>query len=581
MALAARVADTYLMWGEPPARDRGARRRRARPWPGGRCASACASTSSPATASAEARAAAAELLSRAEVAADRASEYAGFDSVGQARMNAIDADGDGWVAPGLWAGIRAVRGGAGTALVGSHAQVAELLGEYRRGRGRPRHRLRLPAPGGGRPGRHAGLAAADGRSGPRDPRRSIRGPRAGPPSWPSASARRSTRSTAPAWRPRRAPSWTVAGPDVTVAYSVKSNPLMGLVARLHRAGCWAEVASGFEYRVARRAGVPGRQIVFNGPLKTSAEIRRALGEGATVIADGPEQVREIARLAGHAAPGARVGLRLRPPDRERTDRFGVPARLAPAAAVRAGARRPAAHRPAHPPRRLPARAAAPDRPADPRRDRPVPGAGRALRRSPRRGCARRPSGSAASSGSTWAAAGRPRPASAPTSTPCARSSGPDAPPLVLEPGRALIRDAGWLLTRVVARRGRRRGGRRRRHHPGAVRALEALARRGGRAPPRRGAPHRPLRAAVPAARRDRARGAPAAAAGRRPGLGRARPAPTPWPRRRRSSTCAPARCWSRAGRAALLRARETDDEALGAQAEPLLVGPEGRAVSAS
>ena len=35
------------------------------------------------------------------------------------------------------------------------------------------------------------------------------------------------------------------------------------------------------------------------------------------------------------------------------------------------------------------------------------------------------------------------------------------------------------------------------------------------------------------------------------------------------------------GRAALLRARETDDEALGAQAEPLLAGPEGRVVSAS
>jgi diaminopimelate decarboxylase len=36
-----------------------------------------------------------------------------------------------------------------------------------------------------------------------------------------------------------------------------------------------------------------------------------------------------------------------------------------------------------------------------------------------------------------------------------------------------------------------------------------------------------------------------------------------------------------AGRAAILRAPETDDEALGAQAEPLLAGPEGRAVSAS
>jgi hypothetical protein len=34
------------------------------------------------------------------------------------------------------------------------------------------------------------------------------------------------------------------------------------------------------------------------------------------------------------------------------------------------------------------------------------------------------------------------------------------------------------------------------------------------------------------------------------------------------------------GRAATLRAAETDDEALGAQAEPLLVGPEGRLVTA-
>ena len=97
-------------------------------------------------------------------------------------------------------------------------------------------------------------------------------------------------------------------------------------------GCWAEVASGFEYRIARRAGVPGSQIVFNGPLKTPSELRRALAEGATVVADGAEQVREIARLAAHAGPGARVCLRLVPPDREGRDRFGVPARMAPAAA---------------------------------------------------------------------------------------------------------------------------------------------------------------------------------------------------------------------------------------------------------
>ena len=35
------------------------------------------------------------------------------------------------VAPNLWAGIGLVRGGAGTALVGSHEEVAERIGEYR------------------------------------------------------------------------------------------------------------------------------------------------------------------------------------------------------------------------------------------------------------------------------------------------------------------------------------------------------------------------------------------------------------------------------------------------------------------
>ena len=32
--------------------------------------------------------------------------------------------------PNLWAGVGLVRGGAGTALVGSHAEVADLIEEY-------------------------------------------------------------------------------------------------------------------------------------------------------------------------------------------------------------------------------------------------------------------------------------------------------------------------------------------------------------------------------------------------------------------------------------------------------------------
>jgi alkanesulfonate monooxygenase len=45
-------------------------------------------------------------------------------------MLAVEAGREDWVAPHLWAGIRRVRGGAGTALVGSHEEVAERLAEY-------------------------------------------------------------------------------------------------------------------------------------------------------------------------------------------------------------------------------------------------------------------------------------------------------------------------------------------------------------------------------------------------------------------------------------------------------------------
>lgn len=62
------------------------------------------------------------------------------ESTGQARMRALHqatrSDGS-WrdartleVAPNLWAGVGLVRGGAGTALVGSHAEVADRIADY-------------------------------------------------------------------------------------------------------------------------------------------------------------------------------------------------------------------------------------------------------------------------------------------------------------------------------------------------------------------------------------------------------------------------------------------------------------------
>ncbi|MFG1346611.1 FMNH2-dependent alkanesulfonate monooxygenase [Xanthobacter autotrophicus DSM 431] len=54
-----------------------------------------------------------------------------FDSEGQRRMTRLARSGNLVIAPNLWAGIGLVRGGAGTALVGTPQQVADRIEEYR------------------------------------------------------------------------------------------------------------------------------------------------------------------------------------------------------------------------------------------------------------------------------------------------------------------------------------------------------------------------------------------------------------------------------------------------------------------
>ena len=77
-------------------------------------------------------------LDPAQVA--RAQEaLASSQSVGQQRMRALHGGRstsrsahDLEIAPNLWSGVGLVRGGAGTALVGSHQEVADRLEEYHR-----------------------------------------------------------------------------------------------------------------------------------------------------------------------------------------------------------------------------------------------------------------------------------------------------------------------------------------------------------------------------------------------------------------------------------------------------------------
>ncbi|MGW5612935.1 LLM class flavin-dependent oxidoreductase [Streptomyces sp. NPDC003877] len=135
--VAARHADVYLTWGEPPAqvaekidwvRALAAREGRTLRF-GIRLHVITRDTSEQAWAEAN------RLLSGfdAETVASVQAGLARSESEGQRRMLALHGGGsrDGLeIHPNLWAGIGLVRGGAGTALVGSHDEVAERIQEY-------------------------------------------------------------------------------------------------------------------------------------------------------------------------------------------------------------------------------------------------------------------------------------------------------------------------------------------------------------------------------------------------------------------------------------------------------------------
>jgi alkanesulfonate monooxygenase len=134
--VAAEHADVYLLWGEPPAmvaeritrmRSLAAARGRALRF-GLRVHAITRERAEDAWAIAERWLAGMDpaAIERAQARIRQSS------SVGQARMRALhDGRTDALeVSPNLWAGIGLVRANAGTALVGSHREVADRLAEY-------------------------------------------------------------------------------------------------------------------------------------------------------------------------------------------------------------------------------------------------------------------------------------------------------------------------------------------------------------------------------------------------------------------------------------------------------------------
>jgi diaminopimelate decarboxylase len=98
--------------------------------------------------------------------------------------------------------------------------------------------------------------------------------------------------------------------SVELAYAVKANPSLAVVAHIGALGVGADVASGGELATVLRAGIAPDHVVVTGPGKRDDELAAAVAAGVrAVTVEGPGELERLERLA--AAAGRRVPVLLR------------------------------------------------------------------------------------------------------------------------------------------------------------------------------------------------------------------------------------------------------------------------------
>lgn len=99
-------------------------------------------------------------------------------------------------------------------------------------------------------------------------------------------------------------------PKVQFAWSYKTNYLNAVCNVFHQEGSWAEVVSGFEYNKAINNGVPGNKIIFNGPDKTDEELRTAVLNGSPVHIDHLDELYMLQVISDELNVKPKVAVRV-------------------------------------------------------------------------------------------------------------------------------------------------------------------------------------------------------------------------------------------------------------------------------
>ncbi len=93
-----------------------------------------------------------------------------------------------------------------------------------------------------------------------------------------------------------------------IGYSVKTNSLPFALKLANELGCYTEVVSHDEYRLARLAGVTPDRIIYNGPMKSRSSFIEALGNGSIVNLETKRELRWLKDLPKDGS--YKIGIRL-------------------------------------------------------------------------------------------------------------------------------------------------------------------------------------------------------------------------------------------------------------------------------
>lgn len=99
-------------------------------------------------------------------------------------------------------------------------------------------------------------------------------------------------------------------PKVQFAWSYKTNYINAVCNVFHQEGSWAEVVSGFEYKKAIGNGVPGNKIIFNGPDKSIEDVKLAIENDSLIHIDHFDELYALIELCENINKKPRVAIRV-------------------------------------------------------------------------------------------------------------------------------------------------------------------------------------------------------------------------------------------------------------------------------